>query len=68
MLTFRQLFSLFLSHKQSPWFEERYSADPQYVSLRKRVNRQGRVPTVEKYIDALKSGQYDAVSFEQTGS
>lgn len=66
-LNWHQLFALYLSHRASPWFQERYSHLPEFVALRRRVNRQGRVPTVEKYLDGLRAGEHDAVSFEMTG-
>jgi hypothetical protein len=62
--TSRQLFALYLQHRDSKWFEERYSVSPEAVALRRRVNRQGRVMTVEKYLDALKRGEYDAVNYD----
>ena len=65
--TSRQLYALYLTHRESAWFLERYSQDEAFVSLRRRVNRQGRVPTAEKYLDALRAGEYDNVDFDLTG-
>ena len=62
--TSRQLYALYLTHRESPWFLERYSQDPEYVAQRRRINRQGRVATSEKYLEALRSGEYDTVSFD----
>ncbi|ORX34935.1 hypothetical protein BD324DRAFT_633296 [Kockovaella imperatae] len=62
--TSRQLYALYLTHRESPWFVERYSPDQIYATQRRRVNRQGRVPTAEKYLDALKAGEYDSVNFD----
>jgi len=59
-----QLFGLYLTHRDSPWFQERYAITPDFVALRRRVNRQGRVPTVQKYIDQLRAGEHDSASFE----
>lgn len=37
------------------------------MSQRRRVNRQGRVSTAEKYLDALRSGEHDNVSYDLSG-
>ncbi|KAK4686837.1 hypothetical protein P7C73_g3283, partial [Tremellales sp. Uapishka_1] len=60
----RQLFALYLTHRSSAWFTERYSPAPQCVDLRKRLNRQGRIPRVEDYIAGLRNGDFDAVSYD----
>lgn len=59
-----QLYALYLAHRESPWFLERYSIDPSFIAQRRRVNRQGRVPTTEKYLDALRAGDYNRTSFD----
>lgn len=63
----QQLYSLYLMHRTSPWFTERYSHLPEDEAERKRVQRQGRVPTVQAYLGDLKAGKFDSVSFDQTG-
>ncbi|WRT63364.1 uncharacterized protein IL334_000269 [Kwoniella shivajii] len=60
----RQLYALFLTHKDSIWFQERYSHLPEFVSFRRRLNRQGRVPLAEKHLDELRSGVWDTVEFD----
>ena len=55
---------MFLTHRDSPWFLERYSNDPEYVAQRRRVNRQGRVPTARTYLEDLKAGKHDEMSFD----
>ena len=62
-----KLYTLFLTHKEAPWFQERYSTNPAFVAQRRRVNRQGRVPTVDRYIDSLRAGEHDDLSFEVPG-
>jgi hypothetical protein len=37
------------------------------VTQRRRVNRQGRIPTTEKYLDDLKDGKYDSINYDHTG-
>jgi hypothetical protein len=59
-----ELFALYLTHGQSAWFQERYSHDPHFQALRKRINREGRVPTAEKYVAELKEGKWDDTSFD----
>jgi hypothetical protein len=58
---------LFLAHGQSAWFQERYSHEPQYIAMRKRLCRQGRVPTVETYIAEVREGKWDDVGYDMTG-
>lgn len=58
---------MYLTHGQSAWFQEKYSAEPRFQALRKRVNREGRVPTVEKYVAELREGKWDEVTFEDNG-
>ncbi|WWC57754.1 uncharacterized protein I303_100289 [Kwoniella dejecticola CBS 10117] len=62
--TSRQLYALFLTHKDSIWFQERYSHLPEFVSFRRRLNRQGRVPLAEKHLEELRSGVWDTVDFD----
>ncbi|KAL7420146.1 hypothetical protein Q5752_005112 [Cryptotrichosporon argae] len=59
----RQLYSVFLTHRASAWFVERYS--PASAALRRRVNRSGRVPAVVQFISALRAGEYASVSFDE---
>lgn len=51
-----------------PWFQERYSALSTFTAQRRRINRQGRVPTAERYLDALRAGEHDEVNFDLTGT
>jgi hypothetical protein len=60
----RQLYSLYLSHRDSAWFRERYGVGQEEVELRKRTNRAGRVPAVEEYVEGLRGGKWDAVSYD----
>lgn len=62
-----QLYALYLSHQASPWFQERYSHLSAFVAQRRRLNREGRVPTVQAYITALRAGEYDNVSYDLSG-
>ncbi|WWC97408.1 hypothetical protein V866_004287 [Kwoniella sp. B9012] len=64
----RQLYALFLTHKDSIWFQERYSHLPEFVSFRRRLNRQGRVPLAEKHLEELRSGVWDTVEFDMAES
>ncbi|ODO03301.1 hypothetical protein I350_06151 [Cryptococcus amylolentus CBS 6273] len=66
--TSRQLYALFLTHRDSVWFKEKYLHYPEHTALRRRVNRQGRVPLVEAYITALRSGARDDVSYDPDGN
>lgn len=63
--TSRQLYALFLTHRDSAWFKEKYLHFPEYVALRRRLNRQGRIPQVAQYISELRSGAHDHVSYDQ---
>nr|XP_019048353.1 hypothetical protein I302_02124 [Kwoniella bestiolae CBS 10118]OCF27283.1 hypothetical protein I302_02124 [Kwoniella bestiolae CBS 10118] len=63
----RQLYALFLTHKDSIWFQERYSHLPEFVSFRRRLNRQGRVPLAEKHLEEMRSGVWDTVEFDMAG-
>ncbi|ORY30788.1 hypothetical protein BCR39DRAFT_528324 [Naematelia encephala] len=62
--TSRQLYAMYLTHRDSEWFKDRYSSEPAAVAQRRRVNRQGRVRTAEKYLDQLRAGEHDTVSFD----
>ncbi|OCF43077.1 hypothetical protein I317_03046 [Kwoniella heveanensis CBS 569] len=64
----RQLYALFLTHKDSIWFQERYSNTPEYIAFRRRLNRQGRVPLAEKHMEELRSGAWDTVDFDMPES
>ncbi|WWC85480.1 uncharacterized protein L201_000344 [Kwoniella dendrophila CBS 6074] len=64
--TSRQLYALFLTHKDSIWFQERYSHLPEFVAFRRRLNRQGRVPLAEKHLEDLRSGVFDTVEFDMS--
>ncbi|WVQ76941.1 hypothetical protein IAR50_006620 [Cryptococcus sp. DSM 104548] len=66
--TSRQLYALFLTHRDSVWFKERYLHYPEYTALRRRVNRQGRIPLVEKYITSLRSRARDDVNYDPDGN
>ncbi|KAK8844554.1 hypothetical protein IAR55_006401 [Kwoniella newhampshirensis] len=66
--TSRQLYALFLTHRDSAWFKERYSDATEYADLRHRLNRQGRVPAAEKYMEELRAGAWDTVDFDMTES
>ncbi|RXK40727.1 hypothetical protein M231_01979 [Tremella mesenterica] len=63
----RQLYALFLTHRDSPWFKEKYSNDREYVALRKRWSKEGRTLTSIVYAAKLKNGEMDDVSFDLTG-
>ncbi|WVQ91952.1 hypothetical protein IAS59_005760 [Cryptococcus gattii] len=63
--TSRQLYALFLTHRDSAWFKEKYLHFPEYIALRRRLNRQGRIPQVTQYISELRSGAHDQVSYDQ---
>ncbi|OXG51481.1 arsenite-resistant protein ASR2 [Cryptococcus neoformans] len=63
--TSRQLYALFLTHRDSAWFKEKYLHFPEYAALRRRLNRQGRIPQVGQYISELRSGAHDQVSYDQ---
>ncbi|WVO18178.1 hypothetical protein L204_105881 [Cryptococcus depauperatus] len=63
----RQLYALFLTHKETAWFKEKYSQLQHYPTLRRRVNRQGRIPQVISYISALRADEYNNVTFDQSG-
>lgn len=63
-LTF-QLVSLFLAHRESAWFIERYSEVQTHVATRKRLNREGRVPRARAFLEALGRGDYDDVTYDQ---
>lgn len=63
--TSRQLYALFLTHRDSAWFKEKYLHFPEYIALRRRLNRQGRIPQVTQYISELRSGARDQVSYDQ---
>ncbi|WVR03221.1 hypothetical protein IAU60_000212 [Kwoniella sp. DSM 27419] len=60
----RQLYALFLTHREAIWFQERYSNTPEYIAFRRRLNRQGRVPLAEKHMEELRSGVWDTVEFD----
>jgi hypothetical protein len=59
---------MYLTHGQSAWFRERYSTEPRYATMRKRLHRQGRVPTVEKYIAEVREGKWDEVCYDLSGA
>lgn len=65
MTTNAQLFTIYLTHRDEAWFKERYSPVDEARALRRRVNRQGRVPTVNQYINELRDGKWDDVDFDQ---
>ncbi|WWD22896.1 hypothetical protein CI109_107391 [Kwoniella shandongensis] len=62
--TSRQLYALFLTHRDSAWFKERYSDSPEFAALRRRLNRQGRVPTANRYAEELRAGDWDSADFD----
>ncbi|KAL1408935.1 hypothetical protein Q8F55_005749 [Vanrija albida] len=64
--TSRQLFTIYLTHRDESWFKERYSPSSESAALRRRVNRQGRVPAVRQYIDELREGKWDDVNFDES--
>lgn len=63
----RQLFSLYLSHRDSAWFKERYSVEEEWVGLRERVGRRGRGEGVKKYLKELEEGKWDGVGYDLNG-
>lgn len=63
-----QLFALYLTHRDDAWFQERYGQTEEFAALRRRVNRQGRVPAVEQYIAELRDGKWDVANFDHTES
>lgn len=60
----RQLYSLYLSHRDSAWFREKYGAGQEEAEARKRTNRDGRVPAVQQYVEELRAKKHDAVSYD----
>jgi len=62
-----QLYTIYLMHRDESWFKERYSPSEEAAALRRRVNRQGRVPCAQEYIKELREGKWDDVNFDQTG-
>ncbi|KAJ1915828.1 hypothetical protein H4219_004116 [Mycoemilia scoparia] len=58
-----RLFSEFYAaHKDDDWFIERYSPDNQEKRLEEIVSR--KLPQLEKFLDALRSGSLDNVCFD----
>ncbi|BEJ09479.1 hypothetical protein CcaverHIS641_0603940 [Cutaneotrichosporon cavernicola] len=62
----RQLFALYLTHRDDAWFQERYGQTEEAAALRRRVNRQGRVPGVEQYIAELRDGKWDDANYDHS--
>lgn len=63
----RQLWALFLAHREEPWFVEKYSQDSEWVQMREELKRSDRIPSAEAYLVELAKGTYDDVDFDAKG-
>ena len=60
----RQLWSLYLVHKDQGWFKDRYSNLSEYKQVRLENTKRGKLPTVETYLKELASGVWDDINYE----
>ncbi|ETW84534.1 hypothetical protein HETIRDRAFT_35037 [Heterobasidion irregulare TC 32-1] len=54
-----QLQTMFDHHRKSPWFAEKYDPSPEFVTLRKRVRKDGWRGRLNAFIDDLEAGKFD---------
>ena len=50
---------MFDHHRKSPWFAEKYDPSPEFVTLRKRVRKDGWRGRLNAFIDDLEAGKFD---------
>ena len=65
--TSRQLYSLFLSHRESAWFREKYGVKEEEKARRERLERLGRGSEARGYVRVLKEGGWDGVGYDMPG-
>jgi hypothetical protein len=51
---------MFNHHRNTPWFQEKYSPDPEFVNLRQRTRQRGTRGRLPKFLEDLEAGQFDA--------
>lgn len=50
---------MFDHHRKSPWFAEKYDPSPEFVSLRRRVRKEGWIDRLETFLHDLETGKFD---------
>lgn len=66
--TSRQLWALYLVHRNEAWFKERYSTNIEDVEARKAETKKGRGRTLAAFLEELEKGEWDGIDYtEQDG-
>jgi len=63
----RQLWALYLTHKNEAWFKEKYSMEEADIQARQEQARKGRSRTTGSFLEELENGVWDGVSYIQQG-
>jgi hypothetical protein len=50
---------MFDHHRKSPWFAEKYDPAPEFVTLRRRVRKEGWRGRLNTFLHDLESGKFD---------
>jgi hypothetical protein len=50
---------MFNHHRNTPWFQEKYSPDSKFVNLRQRTRQRGIRGRLPLFLEDLESGKYD---------
>lgn len=51
---------MFEHHRKSPWFAEKYDPAPEFVSLRRRLRKEGWRGRLNLFLNDLETGKYDS--------
>lgn len=65
--TGRQLYSLYLSHRDSAWFREKYGNGEKEKEGRERMERLGKGREGRRYVKEVEEGKWDAVGYDWAG-
>jgi hypothetical protein len=51
---------MFNHHRNTPWFQEKYSPDPEFTNLRQRTRQRGIRGRLPRFLEDLEAGKFDA--------